>query len=151
VFTVGENHQTLQKGINMAYVAASVDILADPDSVWALIGPFGAISEWLPGFGKAELDDGGRVRRLFADDGSIFVERMVSFDDAGRSCTYTIVESPLGVADHRATLTVQSLGEGSSARVDWTAAFSPTVADQDVAAIMQGFFDNGLAALARKF
>jgi hypothetical protein len=135
----------------MAYVAASVEIAADPDRVWDLIGPFGAISEWLPGFGKAELEDGGRVRRLFADDGSVFVERMVSFDDGGRSCTYTIVEAPLGVVDHRATLQVQSLGDGSSARVDWTAAFTPTVADQDAAAVMQGFFDRGLAALARTF
>ena len=75
---------------------------------------------------------------------------MVGFDDGGRRCTYTIVE-PLGVADHRATLRVQSLGDGSSARVDWTAAFTPTVAHQDAAAVMQGFFDSGLAALARTF
>ena len=75
----------------MAYVAASVEIAVDPDSVWALIGPFGAISDWLPGFEKAELEDGGRVRRLFAADGSVFLERMVKFDDGGRSCTYTIL------------------------------------------------------------
>jgi len=135
----------------MAYVAASVEIAVDPDSVWALIGPFGAISDWLPGFERAELEDGGRVRRLFAADGSVFLERMVNFDDSGRSCTYTILEAPLGVADHRATLQVQGLGNGSSSRVDWTAAFTPTVASQDAASVMQGFFDSGLAAVARMF
>ncbi len=140
-----------QEGFHMVYVAASVEIAVDPDSVWALIGPFGAISKWLPGFGRAELEDGGRVRRLYADDGSVFVERMINFDDGGRSCSYAIVEAPLGVADHHATLRVQSLGKGSSARVDWTAAFTPTASDQDTAAVMQRFFDGGLAALARQF
>jgi len=135
----------------MPYVAASVDIATDADSVWALVGPFGLLAEWLPGFSKVELEDGGRVRRLHADDGSVFVERMVTFDDEGRSCSYTIVEAPLGVADHLATMRVRSLGDGSSARVDWTAAFTSTNADQDARAMMQSLFDDGLKALAAKF
>jgi len=136
---------------HMPYVAASVDIATDADSVWALIGPFGLLAEWLPGFSRVELEDGGRVRRLHADDGSVFVERIVTVDDEGRSCSYTIVEAPLGVGRNLKTKRIRSLGDGSSARVDWTAAYTSTSADQDVRAIMQSLFDDGLKALAGKF
>ena len=98
---------------------------------------------------SVEIEAGGCVRRVRADDGGIFVERLISYDDPGRSCSYTITEAPVDITDHLATLRVRGLGVGTTAtRVDWTAAFT---AAGDVTAVVQGVFDNGLKALASRF
>ena len=135
----------------MAYVAASIEIPTDPDSIWAVIGPFGSIGEWLPGFGKAELRDGGRVRRLQSEDGGIFLERLVTYDEPGRSCSYTITQAPVEIADHLAVIRVHAVGNGRSSRVDWTAAFTVNGNAHEITKMIQGLFDDGLIALKSKF
>jgi len=135
----------------MTYVAASIEIPTDPDSIWAVIGPFGGIANWLPGFASAELDDGGRIRRLHTDDGAVFVERLVTYDEPGRNFSYTITESPFDVTDHLAVVRVQAIGDGRSSRVDWTAAFRAAAREEEVRTTMQGVFDGGLAAVAKMF
>jgi Polyketide cyclase / dehydrase and lipid transport len=138
------------KDPTMAFVAASVEIATDPDSVWAINGPFGSIADWLPGFSRAELEDGGRVRRVHADDGGVFVERLLSYDEMARNYSYTITDAPVEIADYCATLRVQGIGDGTSSRVDWTAAFTSPGGDYDVTAVIQEVFDNGLTALLKK-
>jgi len=135
----------------MAYVAASIEIPTDPDSIWAVIGPFGSIGEWLPGFGRAELQDGGRVRRLQSEDGGIFLERLVTYDELGRSCSYTITQAPVEIADHLAVMRVQAIGDSRSSRVDWTAAFTVNGDVHAITNVIQGVFDRGLAALKSRF
>ncbi len=46
----------------MAQAAASVDLPVPADRVWALIGGFGSLPDWLPYIPRSELSEGGRVR-----------------------------------------------------------------------------------------
>ena len=48
----------------MASAAATVELQVDPDTVWQLIGGFGALPDWLPYIVVSDLGEGGRLRRL---------------------------------------------------------------------------------------
>jgi hypothetical protein len=69
------------------------------DQVWKLIGGFGALPDRLPYIPKCELGEGGRTRRLASPDGSTVVERLMAFDERGRSYTYDILQAPFPVTD----------------------------------------------------
>ena len=69
-------------------------------------------------------------------------------DDAGRSYTYAILESPLPVADYESTIRV--LDEGGTV-IAWNGTFAAKGApDADAVAVIAGIYDAGLASLAEK-
>ncbi|GJD67007.1 hypothetical protein MPEAHAMD_7206 [Methylobacterium frigidaeris] len=69
----------------MATASASVDISAPASEVWQLIRGFGSLPDWLPYIPNSELHEGGRVRYLANPDGGVIVERLMAFDEVGRS------------------------------------------------------------------
>ena len=138
----------------MAHVSASIDIPVSPDEIWRLIGGFGSLPDWLSFMPTSELTEGGRVRRLANRDGEILVERLVAFDDAARSYSYSFLEAPFPVTDHLATLRVHQTDGGKGSRVEWSCGFKPHgVSDHEASQLIrliQGIFDDGLKALAAK-
>jgi Polyketide cyclase / dehydrase and lipid transport len=66
-----------------------VDLAVAADKVWKLIGGFGSLPDWLPYIPKSELAEGGRTRHLAATDGRKIIERLMAFDEKGRSYTTT--------------------------------------------------------------
>jgi hypothetical protein len=140
-----------QRGFAMAQASASIDIPAPPDQVWQLIGGFNSLPDWLPQVHKSELSEGGRVRHLANPDGETIIERLEAFDNAGRSYSYSILNAPFPVAGYQSTLCVQEMRGGKGSRVKWFGQFVPKgVSDQEASRLFQGFYEEGLKALAAR-
>ena len=118
-----------------------------PDGIWAEIGGFGAMADWHPGIVSAEVVDieGETHRHLTLSIGGLLLERLV--DTGPLYYTYEIVDSPLPLADHRATLSC--VAEEGGCHVFWSAVFEPT--DPSADEIVSGFYEEGLRALRERY
>ena len=67
----------------MATASAFIDIPVSADQVWQLIGGFNSLPDWLPLVATSESGEGGRLRHLQTVDGTVIVERLQTFDNAG--------------------------------------------------------------------
>ncbi|KOQ36450.1 SRPBCC family protein, partial [Achromobacter xylosoxidans] len=109
---------------------------------------FDSLPDWLPYIPSSELSEGGRVRSLLNPDGDAIVERLEAFDNDARSYTYSILRAPFPVTGYRSTLRVVGIDDGHAARVEWSGSFTPAgVSDEDAAALFEGIYRDGLAAL----
>ncbi|GIH22822.1 MxaD family protein [Acrocarpospora phusangensis] len=135
----------------MASTTTSADLAASPDRVWALIGGFDSLPDWLPAITGSELLEGGRVRRVTTKDGGVIVERLQHFDEQARTYSYSAPEPPLPVQDYRATIAVHEVpGEPERSQVEWSASFTPAgVAEEEAIAIVNRVLSGGLDALRR--
>ena len=134
----------------MALASAVIDIPASADQVWQLVGGFNSLPDWLPFVVKSELSEGGRLRTLHTEDGTVIVERLESFDNASKTYSYSISQAPFPVTDYLATLRVEAHGEG--ARVSWSGRFTPNgVSDDEAQALFTGVYQGGLTALRANF
>jgi hypothetical protein len=135
--------------VAMASAQATLDLDDSPESVWQFIGGFGTLTDWLPGIPHSELTDGGRIRRLGTPDGKVIVERLEKYDFAGKTYSYSILESSFPISDYYATLTVMPGDSGSGTRVEWGATFTPKgVPEEKAQRLFQSLFSGGLEALA---
>ncbi len=134
----------------MATASAVIDIPASADQVWQLIGGFNSLPDWLPMVTRSELSEGGRLRTLRTDDGTVIVERLETFDNAAKTYSYSLAQSPFPVKDYLATLSVEALGEGS--RVRWSGLFTPVgVSEVEAQELFKGVYQVGLTALRANF
>jgi hypothetical protein len=118
------------------------------DAMWAKIGDFCGIGKWHPALEKCELSADGKTRTLSLKGGGTIVEALVKWDAAGKSYTYTIVSSPLPVANYSSTITVSADGAGSL--LSWTGKYDAKgVPDAQAQEIIKGIYDSGLAALTK--
>ncbi len=86
---------------------------ASADAVWAKIGDFCGIGNWHPAIEKCALSADGKMRTLSLKGGGTIVEKLEKRDDAAHSYSYSIVESPLPVANYMSTISVAKDGAGS--------------------------------------
>ena len=127
-------------------VRRMVSLPVGRDAVWAEIGGFGRIHAWHPLIERAELTEieGETYRHLTTVDGDLFLERLI--ESGPHHLTYEMVDGPLPVADHRATLSV--VAEPGGCHVYWSAFFMPTGPDSHMAAEIVGtFYEIGLRAI----
>ncbi|MEU8378772.1 SRPBCC family protein [Streptosporangium sp. NPDC048865] len=134
---------------------ASTVINASADEVWKYLRDFGNVAEWLPGVTGCEIEDGGdplpgAVRRLDSLAG-VIRERLLTLDDASRSATYEILESPLPVRDYRAVYRVAPVTDSGRAFVEWSATFEADDEAEVATFVVQLIFAPGLAALHERF
>jgi hypothetical protein len=118
------------------------------DALWAKIGDFCGIGKWHPAVEKCELSADGKTRTLSLKGGGTIIEALVKMDAAGRSYTYSIVNSPLPVANYSSTISVSADGAGSV--LTWSGKYDAKGApDADAMKVVQGIYDSGLAALTK--
>ena len=131
----------------MAQVTRSVTLNAAPGDVWALIGGFQTLPDWHPAVESSTREDIGGVehRRLGLAGGGEILEKNLGGDTM--SVGYEIIESPLPVADYKATISVADAG--GSAVVVWASTFEGTA--DGASDVIAGIYDAGLGALAAKF
>ena len=136
----------------MATASSVIEIPVSADQVWQLVGGFNGLPDWLPFIVKSTPSDGGRVRHLQTDDGGEIVERLQTFDNVGRTYSYTIEQSPFPVSAYLATLQVEALTD-ASAKVTWSGVFTPAAGTTDAAveALFAGVYSGGLEALRANF
>ncbi|MFT0869102.1 SRPBCC family protein [Pseudomonas sp. CAM1A] len=132
----------------MANAQATLNTPHSPEQVWALIGGFDSLPDWLPFIPESLSSEGGRVRSLKDPDGNSIIERLMAFDEQQRSYSYTILTSPFPVTGYLSTLRVMADGQGS--RVEWFGEFTPVgVSNEEATALFTGIYEGGLQALAK--
>jgi carbon monoxide dehydrogenase subunit G len=105
----------------MASGKAETTIDRSPDEVWKLLREFGTLDQWMPGVESCTLD--GDVRTI-GMMGIEIKEELRDLDDAARSISYSVIESPMGnLESHLATITVEP--EGSGSHLTWSVDVLP--------------------------
>jgi hypothetical protein len=130
-------------------VSETVDLLAAPGEVWALIGPFGGA--WHPLVADIRLTGAGigELRTIQTIDGKRMIERLEEIDDAQRLYRYTNV-SGIPASNYLGTLSVRPAGSGSS--VEWRVQFlADDQPDFIVKLIVSTLLKTGLESLKPRF
>ena len=144
----------------MARAHASSVIDAPIEQVWARTRDFNGLSTWHPGIARSEVEGGkpsdqvGCVRVLTLKDGGVVRERLLEMSDLGHHYSYAILESPLPVANYRATLRLRRVSDGNRTYGEWSATFDPNPPDKQTFAedlIGNGVFQGGFDALKKHF
>jgi hypothetical protein len=125
-----------------------MDILigADPATAWAALSDFANVHERVAaGFVTASvLDDGDRI--ITFENGAVARERLVDLDDERRRIVYAVIESPLGLTHHQASVeVVAATGDDGGSHFLWTTDLLPDTARPVVEAMME----QGAVAIAR--
>ena len=87
------------------YVSSVID--ASADTVWSRIRDFNGMPQWHPGIADSRIENGepsdrvGCIRHFHTRDGGTIRERLLALSDYDYSCTYEILESPMGVDELR--------------------------------------------------
>lgn len=131
----------------MLSVSEAAEFNAPADVVWKIVGDFGAAARYLDVVERCELQhrSGSTERWLHLRGGGLVHERLVLACPHDRALRYTIVESPLPVADYVSTVRVDEVDD-RHCRVSWSATFDPQGADETqardaIAAIYRMGFD----------
>ena len=144
----------------MARAHASSAINAPIEEVWARIRDFNALADWHPAVAKSAIEGGGPsdrvgcVRVLTLQDGGVIRERLLEMSDLGHHYSYSILESPLPVANYRATLRLRRISDGDRTYAEWNATFDPNPPEKQAAAenlLSNGVFQGGFDALKKHF
>ncbi|MFD9444668.1 SRPBCC family protein [Streptomyces sp. NPDC060006] len=139
----------------MAQAYWSSVFTSSADQLWAHVRRFNGLPDWHPAIRTSEIVGGGdgltagAVRVLTGVDGSVYRERLVGLDDAGRKLSYEIVEAPLPVRGYRSTLHVQPVADTGGAFLSWHATFelAEGTTAQEAAAVLEAAYAPALAGL----
>lgn len=134
----GADHDRLQRWVSLEHPA---------DVVWREIGDFGRIADWHPWIDRSELleIEGRKHRQLTMVNGDLHLEELLK--EERRFYTYSTVQGPLSLEDHRATLSC--VPEEGGCHIFWSAYFTAT--DPAVDELVLAFLEAGLNALREMF
>ena len=143
----------------MIKVYASSVIDAPADSVWARIRDFNGLPAWTPFVAESRIEGGqpadkiGCVRNFRLKDGGMIREQLLTLSDYDYQCSYSILESPMGVDNYVATLKLTPITDGARCFAEWSAEFecAPGREPELSASIGGGVFQGGFDALKRHF
>ena len=143
----------------MALVYASSVIAAPAARIWETIRDFNGLPNWHPAIAESRIESGapadqvGCIRAFRLRDGGFIRERLLALSDYDFSCTYAILESPMGVENYVATLKLTPITDGDRTFAEWSAEFdcAPEREAELVALIGTGVFQGGFDALKSRF
>ena len=143
----------------MARVYVSSVINGRSDRVWARVRDFNGLPNWHPAIGESRIEGGepadkiGCVRDFRLRNGDRIREKLLGLSDYEMFCTYSILESPMGVQNYIATLKLTPVTDGNRTFAEWSAEFDAAVAQERKLAddIGQGVFQAGFNALKGYF
>ncbi|NQZ53072.1 MAG: SRPBCC family protein [Piscirickettsiaceae bacterium] len=137
-------------------VTKEITVNASPETTWKMVGNFNHLDVWHPVVVASELTQGssqsaGAVRLLTLGNGATITEKLVANNNALRSYTYAITESPLPISDYVSTITVSAAQDGKST-VTWSSSFDANGATNEEAInTIAGIYDAGLNSLDKHF
>jgi hypothetical protein len=143
----------------MAEVFVSSVINAPAGAVWQVVRNFNALPDWTPFVAESRIeqnmlaDQVGCIRNFRLKDGGKIRERLLALSDYDMSCTYSILESPMGVENYIATLALFPITDGNLTLATWKATFD---APEDLEAMLvrdigQNVFQSAFTALKSRF
>jgi hypothetical protein len=128
----------------MASIRRDIHLRADPVTAWDAVRDFANVHERVAaGFVTATRLE-GRDRIVTFVTGAEARERLVDVDDDRRRLVYSVIESPLGLSHHQASVEVLDGTDGGS-RLVWIADLLPDQAAPTIEAMMT----QGASAIAR--
>jgi uncharacterized protein YndB with AHSA1/START domain len=139
------------------YTSSVID--APADRVWAVVRDFDGLPAWHPLIADSRIESGGAsdrigcIRNFHTKDGGQIREQLLTLSDLDYECTYSILESPMGVVNYVATLKLTPITDGNRTFAEWSAEFDCDEArERELSqAIGQGVFQGGFDALKRRF
>lgn len=135
----------------MSKVNMSTELDVTADKVWELIGGFNTLPDWHPAVEKSELENEGTMRKLSLAGGGEIIERLEKRDDNERIYSYSIINSPLPVANYTATIRVKDEGPGKCS-VEWVSDFEAAGATENEAIdVITGIYQAGFDQLKKIF
>ena len=143
----------------MALVYASSVIAAPAARIWETVRDFNGLPNWHPAIAESRIESGapadqvGCIRAFRLRDGGFIRERLLALSDYDFSCSYAILESPMGVENYVATLKLTPITDGDRTFAEWSAEFdcAPEREAELVALIGTGVFQGGFDALMSRF
>jgi hypothetical protein len=143
----------------MAQVYVSSVIAAPASSVWTIVRNFNALPEWTSFVAESRIeqnmqpDQVGCIRNFRLKDGGKIRERLLALSDYDMSCTYSILESPMGVENYIATLALTPITDGNATFVSWKAEFECAEERENdlIKSIGQGVFQAAFTSLKTRF
>jgi Polyketide cyclase / dehydrase and lipid transport len=128
----------------MASIHTEIRLGADPVTAWDAVRDFANVHERVAaGFVTATRLEGGDRIVTFVT-GAEARERLVDVDEGRRRLVYSVIESPLGLSHHQASVEVLDGSDGGS-RLVWIADLLPDQAAPTIEAMMT----QGASAIAR--
>jgi hypothetical protein len=109
------------------YVSTVID--APAEAVWQSIRDFNGLPNWVPVVAESRIenyqpsDRVGCIRNFRLRDGGVIREQLLGLSDFDYTCTYSILESPLGVQNYVATLKLTPVTDGNRSFAEWSAEF----------------------------
>ena len=142
----------------MARVYVSSVIAAPAAKAWARVRDFNGLPNWHPAIAESRIENGepsdkvGCVRDFRLRNGDRIRERLLGLSDYDMFCTYSILESPMGVENYVATLRLTPITDGERTFIEWTAEFDcASERETDlVTTIGTTVFQGGFDALKRQ-
>jgi hypothetical protein len=139
------------------YVSSVINAAAD--RVWAQVRDFNGLPSWHPRIVQSRIEQDlaadrvGCVRQIRLETGAAIREKLLALSDYEYACTYSIVESPMGVENYVATLKVTPITDGNRSFAEWSAEFDCPQEDaaELVENIANNVFQDGFNALKRRF
>ena len=139
------------------YVSSVVD--APADAVWRVVRDFNGLPRWTPFVAESRIEQNlpadriGCVRNFRLKDGGTIREQLLTLSDYDYQCTYSILESPMGVENYVSTLKLTPVTDGARSFAEWSAEFDCDAARERalVEQIGAGVFQGGFEALKRHF
>jgi hypothetical protein len=143
----------------MIKVYTSTVINGTADAVWAIVRDFNGLPKWTPFVAESRIEGGlpsdkvGCVRNFRLKDGGVIREQLLTLSDYDYQCTYSILESPMGVENYVATLKLTPVTDGNTTFAEWWAEFDPPAGKEKELAegIGQGVFQTAFNSLKLMF
>jgi hypothetical protein len=140
-------------------VDTSSVIDASADAVWAHIRDFNGLPKWHPAIADSRIEGNwpsdrvGCIRNFQLRDGGTIREQLLTLSDYDYQCTYSILESPMGVENYTSTLKLTPVTDGNRTFAEWSAEFdTPPGQERRLAnSIGQGVFQTGFDSLKSYF
>ena len=134
-------------------------IAAPAARVWSRVRDFNGMPGWHPAIAESRIENGepsdkvGCVRDFRLRNGDRLREKLLGLSDFDLFCTYSILDSPMPVANYVATLRLTPVTDGDRTFMEWTAEFdcAPEREAELIAQIGGGVFQGGFDALKRHF
>ena len=138
------------------YISSVID--ASADRVWSIVRDFNGLPRWMPPVADSRIEGGqpadkvGCIRNFNMRNGGNIREQLLSLSDYEYTCSYAILESPMGVRGYTATLKLTPVTDGDRTFAEWTAEFDcdPAREQELVDQIGMGVFQAGFDQLKRQ-
>ena len=143
--------------VTVTRISDGAIISASPELIWKTLRDFSTIAQWHPAVQDCVIEGGGvadrvgAVRAIHLRDGTPLRERVTALSDKDMSYSYSVIESPLPLAYHSSTVSLQGVEGGTKTLATWYVEFQLNQGDpeQMASAIRSGVILPGFQGIAK--